>query len=187
FNYSSHWYPVIWARDVPLNNPIRVTLFDVDYVLAKVKLPKNNEVFYAMHDSCPHKKVALSEGRITSCGSPNKQYLQCSYHGWSFDGRSGKCVEIPQTISSDATKKKRREDATVVATTQVQGMVWIHPSLTPLEALSLMEEGKLSPPPRIPEVDLPGYRTTVAVRDFPIDWTVLMENIMDPDHGFFAH
>ena len=104
-------------------------------------------------------------------------------------------MEIPQTviskrgaivvdnddakISSDATKKKRREDATVVATTQVQGMVWIHPSLTPLEALSLMEEGKLSPPPRIPEVDLPGYRTTVAVRDFPIDWTVLMENIME--------
>ena len=30
-------------------------------------------------DKCPHKKVALSEGRITDCGT--KQYFQCSYHG----------------------------------------------------------------------------------------------------------
>ena len=26
-----------------------------------------------------------------------------------------------------------------------------------------------------------------AVRDFPIDWSILLENIMDPDHGLFAH
>ncbi|KAL7516682.1 hypothetical protein ACHAWX_001670 [Stephanocyclus meneghinianus] len=66
-------------------------------------------------------------------------------------------------------------------------MVWIHPALTPLEALSREQEGTLLGPPRIPEIDMEGYKTTVAVRDFPIDWTVLMENIMDPDHGYFAH
>lgn len=87
FDYSSHWYPVSWARDVPLNQPIRVTLFDVDYVLAKTSQggERGNEDdahdFYAMIDSCPHKKVALSEGRITDCGTPGKRYFQCSYHG----------------------------------------------------------------------------------------------------------
>lgn len=87
FDYNSHWYPVTWSRDVPLNQPIRVTLFDVDYVLAKTKLPSKNdegedeEVLYAMVDQCPHKKVALSEGRITDCGTPDKRYFQCSYHG----------------------------------------------------------------------------------------------------------
>eukprot|EP00956_Cyclotella_meneghiniana_P035045 scaffold110670_cov23-Cyclotella_meneghiniana.AAC.2 len=25
FNYESQWYPVIWAVDVPLNEPVRVT------------------------------------------------------------------------------------------------------------------------------------------------------------------
>ena len=95
FDYNAHWYPVIWSQDVPMNQPIRVTLFDVDYVLAKTKSRSSNdynndknsskeeeeeeETFYAMIDKCPHKKVALSEGRITDCGT--KQYFQCSYHG----------------------------------------------------------------------------------------------------------
>ncbi|KAL7524639.1 hypothetical protein ACHAXR_001630, partial [Thalassiosira sp. AJA248-18] len=194
FDYTSHWYPVTWAQDVPLNQPIRVTLFDVDYVLAKTPTTttttagsngqnENDEggevVFYAMLDSCPHKKVALSEGRITDCGTPNKKYLQCSYHGWTFDGESGQCMEIPQTViaqqskpseehkaaasssSIDGNKKKRRrEDATVVAVQVVHGMVWLHPSYTPLEALAAMERGALLPPPRIPEMDMDGYRVS---------------------------
>jgi phenylpropionate dioxygenase-like ring-hydroxylating dioxygenase large terminal subunit len=143
-------------------------------------------------DSCPHKKVALSEGRITTSGScsssSDTHLLQCSYHGWTFDGYDGKCVEIPQTLiaqrergrggkdNADAVNKKskqqKRQDATSVAVTQAQGMVWLQPSKSPLEALNI--EG----PPRIPELDMDGYKATVAVRDFPIDWTVLMENIM---------
>ena len=97
FDYNAHWYPVIWSQDVPMNQPIRVTLFDVDYVLAKTTKTRSSndnndknsskeeeeeeeeETFYAMIDKCPHKKVALSEGRITDCGT--KQYFQCSYHG----------------------------------------------------------------------------------------------------------
>ena len=85
FDYSAHWYPVIWSQDVPLNQPIRVTLFDVDYVLAKTSVQSSSSskegVFYAMLDECPHKKVALSEGRITDCGTSDKRYIQCSYHG----------------------------------------------------------------------------------------------------------
>ena len=26
FDYNSHWYPVVWSQDVPLNQPIRVTV-----------------------------------------------------------------------------------------------------------------------------------------------------------------
>eukprot|EP00804_Cyclotella_cryptica_P014490 CCRYP_004820-RA/>CCRYP_004820-RA protein AED:0.00 eAED:0.00 QI:531/1/1/1/1/1/2/278/563 len=164
------------------------------------KTQTEEEVFYALLDSCPHKKVALSEGRITSGGCGSNKFIQCSYHGWAFDG-NGKCVEIPQTViakrdnakkssagvDSSLSPKQQRQDATAVAITQAQGMVWIHPALTPLDALALEQEGNLVGPPRIPEIDMEGYKTTVAVRDFPIDWTVLMENIMDPDHGYFAH
>jgi phenylpropionate dioxygenase-like ring-hydroxylating dioxygenase large terminal subunit len=66
-------------------------------------------------------------------------------------------------------------------------MIWVSPFLTPLEALAATKEGRLAPPPRVPEMDMPGYKYQIAIRDFPIDWTVLMENIMDPDHGYFAH
>ena len=79
------------TKRLPPNQPIRVSLFDVDYVLARttvaakggegeVKKEEEEEV-YAMLDSCPHKKVALSEGRITDRGTPDKRYFQCSYHG----------------------------------------------------------------------------------------------------------
>ncbi|KAL7553093.1 hypothetical protein ACHAWF_016351 [Thalassiosira exigua] len=215
FDYADHWYPVSWAADVPLHQPIRATVFDVDYALAKVKTDDNNSsdddedeayTFYAVEDACPHKRAALSEGRITDRGDPGRRYFQCSYHGWTFDGASGRCVEIPQATigrrgarsrppppasdegrTSSPPRKKRREDAAAVAVRVVQGMVWLHPSYTPLEALAALELGTLLPPPRIPELDLPGYRMTPAVRDFPIDWTVLIENVLDPDHGYFAH
>ena len=81
----------------------------------------------------------------------------------------------------------RREDATAIAVQVVQGMVFIQPNHTPLEALVAMQNKSLLPPPSIPEIDMDGYKVTRAIRDFPIDWTVLMENIMDPDHGYFAH
>ncbi|CAE8702981.1 unnamed protein product [Polarella glacialis] len=32
-----------------------------------------------------------------------------------------------------------------------------------------------------------GYKYSPAVRDFPIDYTILVENICDADHGLFAH
>ena len=35
FDYNEQWYPVIWAVDVPLNEPVKVTLFDVNYVVWK--------------------------------------------------------------------------------------------------------------------------------------------------------
>lgn len=35
FDYNSQWYPVIWAVDIPLNEPVRVSLFDVHYVVWK--------------------------------------------------------------------------------------------------------------------------------------------------------
>lgn len=36
--------------------------------------------WHAFEDKCPHRGVALSEGRIEA------GQLQCSYHGWLFDG-----------------------------------------------------------------------------------------------------
>ena len=42
-------------------------------------------------------------------------------------------------------------------------------------------------PDHIPELGAPGWRAATAVRDMPIDYAVLIENICDPDHGLFAH
>jgi nitrite reductase/ring-hydroxylating ferredoxin subunit len=44
----------------------------------------------AVDDSCPHRRLPLSMGRITEDGQ-----LQCAYHGWCFDGQTGRCTRIP--------------------------------------------------------------------------------------------
>jgi nitrite reductase/ring-hydroxylating ferredoxin subunit len=43
-----------------------------------------------LDDVCPHRRVPLSLGRVDETGK-----LQCGYHGWCFDGGSGKLARIP--------------------------------------------------------------------------------------------
>ena len=88
FDWRSQWYPVHFARDLPEGQPQRVYIFDEPVVL--LKRPGEQGVV-ALRDRCPHRAAALSEGRMTPDGQ-----LQCAYHGWSFDGASGICTNIPQ-------------------------------------------------------------------------------------------
>jgi phenylpropionate dioxygenase-like ring-hydroxylating dioxygenase large terminal subunit len=178
FDYMAHWYPVAWSRDVPLNTPTQVTVFDVDYVIAKIPEGKNGETIVAMEDRCPHKSAFLSEGRVTSTG-----HFQCAYHGCSFDGKDGTCVEIPQVVTKegDMPTLTARACGVAVPAMIVQGMVWLFPG-------GNLEKALQAPlPPTIPEIDMDGFSTTTVVRDFPIDYSILLENILDPDHGLFAH
>ena len=39
----------------------------------------------------------------------------------------------------------------------------------------------------LPELDGPGWTSDDFVRDMPVDFTLLLENVADPDHGIFAH
>ena len=175
FDYLAHWYPVIWARDLVLQEPTKVTVFDVDYVVAKLS---DTEVI-CMEDRCPHKAAALSEGRVTSTG-----YFQCAYHGWSFNGTTGTCVEIPQLVQSDGTMPAQsltpRTCGTAIPAQIHQEMVWIFPGGNLQQALLA------PPPPSVPEYD-DGFKLVAAIRDMPVDWPILVSNICDSDHGLFAH
>jgi len=187
FDYNAHWYPVIWAHDLRLNEPTKVTVFDVDYVIAKTS---ETEVV-GLLDVCPHKAAALSQGRMTASG-----HFQCAYHGWSFDGTSGDCMEIPQLVqaaadgddstTSSSVKKpfpklSQRTGATAVPTMIHQQMVWLFPG-------GNLEQALLAPPPpSVPEVASGQLKMSTAIRDIPVDWPILVSNICDPDHGVFAH
>ena len=39
----------------------------------------------------------------------------------------------------------------------------------------------------LPQLDEPGWTSDDFVRDMPVDFTLLLENLADPDHGIFAH
>ena len=162
FDYASCWHPVVWACDLPLNRATKVTVFDTDYVLARTTLDANgngeDDTIIAMEDRCPHKSAALSEGRVTSGGN-----FQCAYHGWSFDGKNGNCVEIPQVTTSAGRKREpeisSRACGKAVPVMILQGMVWMFPG-GDLEAALLAP-----PPPSIPEMDADGFRITRVVSE----------------------
>jgi phenylpropionate dioxygenase-like ring-hydroxylating dioxygenase large terminal subunit len=40
-------------------------------------------------DRCPHRGASLSSGEAVD------DAIQCPYHGWKWDGQSGRCVDIP--------------------------------------------------------------------------------------------
>ncbi|MEE9218169.1 MAG: Rieske (2Fe-2S) protein [Acidobacteriota bacterium] len=42
--------------------------------------------WFALEDVCPHMRARLSEGRV------RKGVVTCSWHGWRFDLRTGRCL-----------------------------------------------------------------------------------------------
>lgn len=181
FDYEDHWYPCIWERDLVVDEPTKVTIFDVDYVIAKTS--KSGEVI-ALKDYCTHKGAALSEGRVTVGGN-----FQCAYHGWSFNGKTGECVEIPQILKISDDKSQKGETSakipsracSIAVPAQVhQGMVWLFPG-------GGLESALTAPsPPSLPKT-FKNMKMSTTMRDFPIDFPILLSNICDPDHGLFAH
>ncbi|GMI46054.1 hypothetical protein TrCOL_g13597 [Triparma columacea] len=166
FDWLDHWYPVTWMRDLPVNTITKVTLFDVDYCVVN----RGEQDPLALEDKCPHRLAALSEGRLTAQG-----YVQCAYHGWSFDA-TGACKSVPQR--PNGAQQSTMLCATACPCRVEQGLLWLFPGANAENA---------KPPPRVQEMDDPAFKWSTAVRDLPIDYSILIENILDPDHGLFAH
>jgi nitrite reductase/ring-hydroxylating ferredoxin subunit len=75
-------------------------------VCISFELPDGNELavynvdgeFYATGNFCPHKGALLSEG--TLCG----YVVECGWHGWQFDVRSGECLTVNERIRTYSVK-----------------------------------------------------------------------------------
>jgi phenylpropionate dioxygenase-like ring-hydroxylating dioxygenase large terminal subunit len=160
-----------------MKEPTKVTLFDVDYVVAKIS---DTEVI-ALNDRCPHKAAALSEGRITETNR-----FQCAYHGWTFDGTTGDCTEIPQIAQADPNNNSKVNIPTRSCAKAVPAQ--IHQEMVYLFVGGTAEDALLAPPPpSVPEYDDPTFRLSCSIRDMPVDWPIVISNICDADHGMFAH
>lgn len=48
--------------------------------------------FHATENFCPHKGAPLAEGIL--CGHT----LECNWHGWQFDVRTGRCLTVNEAI-----------------------------------------------------------------------------------------
>lgn len=50
--------------------------------------------FYATDNFCPHKGAPLAAGSL--CG----HVIECDWHGWEFDVRTGECLTVPETVNT---------------------------------------------------------------------------------------
>ena len=138
----------------------------------------------ALRDECPHRLAPLSEGRVAEDGT-----LQCSYHGWRFDG-CGACVGVPQDPlrAGAAALRSPRSGAVAYPTREAQGLLFIFPCAD----ADAFEAALLEPLPLIPGLeDEPGPAAAESgapyVRDFPYGFDTLLENLSDPSHVCWSH
>ncbi|MDQ2936298.1 MAG: Rieske 2Fe-2S domain-containing protein [Acidobacteriota bacterium] len=67
-----------------------------------VELPEGRELalfnvkgeFYATENFCPHKGAPLAEGMLC------EHVIECDWHGWQFDVRTGECLTVREKIET---------------------------------------------------------------------------------------
>ncbi len=67
-----------------------------------IDLPQGQELalynidgeFYATENFCPHRGAPLSGGRLC------KQVIECDWHGWQFDVRTGECLTVTEKLKT---------------------------------------------------------------------------------------
>ncbi len=161
--FANVWTPALVASEVGAR-PVSVTVAG-----EKIALFRDGKgVVGALVDRCPHRGVALSQGRVTDDGC-----LACPFHGWRFDAR-GDCTHVP--FNPDA--KRERLAAIALAAREIGGLVWIYTAPT---ADAPMEP---SPPDTMVRDDV--TRTWVQ-REWATHWTRAMENMLDSPHVPFVH
>ena len=67
-----------------------------------IELPEGRELalynvngeFYATENFCPHKGAPLANGILC------EHVIECDWHGWQFDVRTGECLTVPEKVDT---------------------------------------------------------------------------------------
>ena len=172
-DWSAHWYPVAYLKDLDRTRPTPFTLLEQDLVLW---WDRQQQQWRAFADVCPHRLVPLSDGRLNASGE-----LECPYHGWTFNG-DGRCTAIPQAAPG-TNPSERRSQCRSYATAEGQGLLFVFAGAP--------ERAEQVPLPLVPVLDDPTQAGSWTVqdtfRDLPMDALTLLENVLDVSHVPFTH
>ncbi len=162
------WYPALRSGQVPNGKLKSVMLLGVPLAIGRDSRGKA----FALRDSCPHRGMPLTAGRLVD------DLVECSYHGWKFDGHTGSCREIPSLTSGQdlQTGKIRAKN---FPCEDRDGYVWVYMSHPGSKAPALQV-------PRLP-VFSSRYRSTHLDAHLPCSIDHGIIGLMDPAHGPFVH
>ena len=158
------WYVAATSGELKAAKPIARTVLGIPLVLFR----DGDGRASALLDRCPHRGVPLSLGRVEG------GRLQCSYHGWCFDG-AGICREVPGLMDA-AEGPARRTPAYPVQEQQGYLWVWMDPVVEPDV-----------PPFDIPHMQTPGYSVIRRRVTAPGTLHATIENALDVPHTAFLH
>ena len=80
----SEFVTVAKASEIPPGTGRTVEVHGVWIALFNV-----NGIFYALDNTCPHSGGPLGEGHLTG------DIVECPWHGWQFNVRTGKRHQLP--------------------------------------------------------------------------------------------
>ena len=164
------WYPAARSSEIRGRALVKAMLLEVPLVLGRTDEGKA----FAMRDSCPHRGIPLSYGRFDG------KNVECSYHGWKFDGCSGQCVEIPSLTSQDKLKVERIF-AGHYPCEERDGYVWVY-----MHEPSSRARAAAPSAPRVVTFS-ERYKITHLECDLPLHVDQGIIGLMDPAHGPFVH
>ncbi|MDX1650014.1 MAG: Rieske 2Fe-2S domain-containing protein, partial [Myxococcota bacterium] len=160
------WFAVAFSAELGEGEVRRVRSFDEELVLFRGRSGRP----HLLGAYCPHLGAHLAEG-----GRVQGERVRCPFHGWQYDGETGRCVEIPYCRKVPPRARVRAWEVV-----ERNGLIfaWHH------------AEGK---PPEWPVPELPefGHPDWTEPRRFELEVPVHMqdmhENNMDPVHFQFVH
>ena len=181
FQWEKQWWPVAVEEFTDLEKPHKMMLLGNDIVIWF-----DGENWRTFEDSCPHRGVPLSEGRVEKNGE-----LMCAYHAWTFNGE-GECTSIPQTPTDEKHERIRPKACVKSYPTQVkQGLIWVWGEIA-APGSDLAIQAAMKQPRLIEELTDPHFdgrigEITYNFRDLPYGYDMFMENVLDPAHVVVSH
>lgn len=176
-----YWHPLCLSSDL-IDVPYPVRMLGED--LVAFRTPAG--VAGLVDAKCPHRGASLAYGQLRDEG------IQCSYHGWTFDGR-GRCQLMPLEPSDSKLKNVIRQKAYVVE--EWGGIVWCYmgpdqdapPPLPKIDVLA-RTDGQVIVQRGIFYTDESGKVVKTAdadVRNY--NYLSFLENIVDMGHIYALH
>lgn len=170
------WYRVLPSDRVPQRKLVKAMLLETPLVVGR----DGQGRAFALRDACPHRGMPLS------CGNFDGQLVECSYHGWKFDGPTGQCREIP-SLTPDQSLKIDRIYAGSFACQEQDGYVWLFvPDPAPAGAGTAKPAEPPNAAPRIPTFT-GKYKLAYLTAGMPVGVDHGIIGLMDPAHGPFVH
>lgn len=161
--FRNHWYPALFAHEVQEGVPREVTLLGESILLNRI----DGQV-HALRNRCLHRGVKFS--KKPECYK--KGTITCWYHGWTYDWKDGRVIDIITNPSSALIGKERLR---TYAVQEAKGLVFVF-------------VGDGEPPPLSADVP-PGFLDDdMAIhgkwRTVNANWRLGVENGFDASHIF---